>query len=65
MKHCASPKKSPSKTRVNRLTAYIGIPVEPELKEEIAVVASSEERNPTDMCRVLLKEALAARRAAK
>lgn len=49
------------KKRESRYDEYLGIPVEADLKKEIAQVAKSEERDPTSMARLLLKEALSAR----
>lgn len=51
------------KNRISRYDTFIGIPLEAELKREISAVAKSEERDMTSMARVLLKEALAARRS--
>jgi hypothetical protein len=51
-----------AKNRETKFDDYIGIPVEKELKKMIAEVAERDDRNPTDMARMLLKEAVANRR---
>lgn len=49
------------KRRITKFDDYVGIPVEKPLKQQIARIAKAEERNMTDMARMLLKEAVEAR----
>lgn len=46
----------------NEATATLHLPVESSLKNEIARMARSDERSITKMARILLREALEARR---
>lgn len=50
--------------RETKYDAFLGIPVGQELKDDIAAIAEQEERTPTEMARMLLKEIVAARKPA-
>lgn len=51
--------------RENKYDAFLGIPVEQELKDALAEIGKEEERTPTVVARLALKEFVTAWRAAK
>jgi predicted NAD-dependent protein-ADP-ribosyltransferase YbiA (DUF1768 family) len=51
-----------ARKRESRFDEYIGVPMEADLKQAICDIAKSEERDMTSMSRMLLREAILARK---